>query len=149
MTRPLYADPNYINKLREGRLTEIRPCNRCLHCHFDFNEAGEFYEHCRANATRMRAFTEAMPNGPELPPLEGEPKNVLLVGGGPAGMEAASVAAERGHAVPLVEKNGYLGGTLPFTSPLPSSARGSRPTSRRSPCRCSTSRASRCGQTPR
>lgn len=118
MTRPLYADPNYINKLREGRLSEIRPCNRCLHCHFDFNEEGEFYEHCRANATRMRAFTEAMPNGPELPPLEGEPKNVLVVGGGPAGMEAASVAAERGHAVTLVEKNGYLGGTLPFASAI-------------------------------
>lgn len=116
MTRPLYADPDYINKLREGRLAEIRPCNRCLHCHFDFNEEGEFYEHCRVNATRMRAFTEAMPDGPALPELAGEPKNVMVVGGGAAGMEAARIAAQRGHSVTLYEKNGYLGGLLPFAA---------------------------------
>lgn len=116
MTRPLYADPEYINKLREGRIDEIRPCNRCLHCHFDFDEAGNFYEHCRVNATRMRAFTDLMPDGPALPALSGEPRNVMVVGGGPAGMEAARVAALRGHAVTLYEKNGYLGGELPFAA---------------------------------
>lgn len=118
MTRPLYADPNYINKLREGRIDEICPCNRCLHCHFDFDETGAFYEHCRVNATRMRAFTPAMPDGPALPALDGDPKNVMVVGGGPAGMEAARVAAQRGHAVTLYEKNGYLGGTLPFAAAI-------------------------------
>lgn len=116
MTRPLYADPEYINKLREGRVDEIRPCNRCLHCHFDYDEQGNFYEHCRVNATRMRAFTDAMPAGPALPELEGDPKNVMVVGGGPAGMEAARVAALRGHTVTLYEKAGYLGGTLPFAA---------------------------------
>ncbi len=116
MTRPLYADPDYINKLREGRVDEIRPCNRCLHCHFDYDEQGNFYEHCRVNATRMRAFTDAMPAGPALPELSGQPKNVMVVGGGPAGMEAARVAALRGHKVTLYEKAGYLGGTLPFAA---------------------------------
>ena len=116
MTRPLYADPDYINKLREGRVDEIRPCNRCLHCHFDYDEQGNFYEHCRVNATRMRAFTDAMPDGPALPELSGDPKNVMVVGGGPAGMEAARVAALRGHKVTLYEKAGYLGGTLPFAA---------------------------------
>ena len=116
MTRPLYADPEYINKLREGRVDEIRPCNRCLHCHFDYDEQGNFYEHCRVNATRMRAFTPEMPDGPALPELSGEPRNVMVVGGGPAGMEAARVAALRGHKVTLYEKAGYLGGTLPFAA---------------------------------
>ncbi len=116
MTRPLYADPEYIVKLREGRIDEIRPCNRCLHCHFDYDEDGNFYEHCRVNATRMRAFTDAMPDGPALPELSGDPKNVMVVGGGAAGMEAARVAALRGHNVTLYEKNGYLGGTLPFAA---------------------------------
>ena len=116
MTRPLYADPEYIVKLREGRIDEIRPCNRCLHCHFDYDEDGNFYEHCRVNATRMRAFTDAMPDGPALPALSGDPKNVMVVGGGAAGMEAARVAAQRGHSVTLYEKNGYLGGTLPFAA---------------------------------
>ena len=118
MTRPLYADPEYITKLREGRIDEIRPCNRCLHCHFDYDETGTFYEHCRVNATRMRAFTDAMPDGPALPELAGDPKNVMVVGGGPAGMEAARVAALRGHNVTLYEKNGYLGGTLPFAAAI-------------------------------
>ena len=116
MTRPLYADPEYITKLREGRVDEIRPCNRCLHCHFDYDEAGTFYEHCRVNATRMRAFTPQMPDGPALPGLSGEPRNVMVVGGGPAGMEAARVAALRGHSVTLYEKKGYLGGELPFAA---------------------------------
>ncbi len=116
MTRPLYADPDYINKLREGKVDEIRPCNRCLHCHFDLDEQGNFYEHCRVNATRMRAFTPAMPDGPALPALDGDPKNVMVVGGGAAGMEAARIAALRGHIVTLYEKQGYLGGKLPFAA---------------------------------
>lgn len=116
MTREFYADPEYIVKLREGRISEIRPCNRCLHCHFDTDENGAFYEHCRTNATHMRAFTDEMPEGPDLPALEGGPKKVLVAGGGPAGMEAARVAAERGHSVTLYEKAGILGGLLPFAA---------------------------------
>ncbi len=118
MTRPLYADPDYINKLRAGKIDEIRPCNRCLHCHFDLDEDGNFYEHCRVNATRMRAFTPLMPDGPALPALSGAPKRVMVVGGGPAGMEAARVAALRGHEVTLYERKGMLGGLLPFAATI-------------------------------
>ncbi len=116
MTRSLYADPEYINKLREGRVDEIRPCNRCLHCHFDYDEDGNFYEHCRVNATRMRAFTPEMPDGPALPALSGDPKDVMVVGGGPAGMEAARIAALRGHRVTLYERGDSLGGRLPVAA---------------------------------
>ena len=115
MTRSLCTEPEYVNKLREGRLDEIAPCTRCLHCHFDYDEEGKVYEHCRVNATTQRAYREAMPEGPIPLPAE-TVKKVMVVGGGPAGMEAARIAAERGHDVTLYEKNGYLGGLLPFAS---------------------------------
>lgn len=115
MNRPLMVDPEYINKLRENRADEIRPCNRCLHCHFDLDENGAFYEHCRMNATHMRAYTEQMPEGPDIPTGNGD-RNVMVVGGGPAGMEAARVAALRGYTVSLYEKKGSVGGLLEFAA---------------------------------
>jgi 2,4-dienoyl-CoA reductase-like NADH-dependent reductase (Old Yellow Enzyme family)/thioredoxin reductase len=115
MNRPFVVDPEYINKLREGRLDEIRPCNRCLHCHFDLDEEGNFYEHCRMNATHMRAYLDQMPEGPDIPAGSGS-KKIIVVGSGPAGMEAARVAALRGYAVTLYEKKGSIGGLLEFAS---------------------------------
>jgi 2,4-dienoyl-CoA reductase-like NADH-dependent reductase (Old Yellow Enzyme family)/thioredoxin reductase len=115
MNRPFMVDPEYINKLKEGRLDEIRPCNRCLHCHFDLDEEGNFYEHCRMNATHMRAYLDLMPEGPDIPAGNGE-KKVLVVGAGPAGMEAARVAALRGYKVTLYDKKGGVGGLLEFAA---------------------------------
>ena len=118
LTRPLIADPGYVNKLRDNRFDEIRPCNRCMHCHFDYDEEGNFYEHCRVNAAHMRAYHgDVMPEGFDPAPAE-TPKKVMVIGGGPAGMEAAAVAAQRGHTVTLYERNGYLGGLLPFASAI-------------------------------
>ncbi len=111
MNRPLCVDPEYVNKLREGRIDEIAPCTRCLHCFYDPDKAGTLMEHCRVNAANWRAYGEAMPEGWEPAPIEGE-KKVMVVGGGPAGMEAARVAAQRGCAVTLYEKSGSLGGRL-------------------------------------
>ena len=116
MTRPLTVDPDYVNKLREGRIDEIAPCTRCMHCHFDVDLEGNTVEHCRVNACTQRAFREEMPEGFDLPPLSGDAKRVMVVGGGPAGMECARVAALRGHSVTLYEKNGMLGGLLSFAS---------------------------------
>ena len=115
MTRALCCEPEYVTKLREGRLDEIAPCTRCLHCHFDYDEDGKVYEHCRVNATTQRAYREAMPEGPTPLPADGD-KKVMVVGGGPAGMEAARIAAERGYDVTLYEKNSYLGGLLLFAN---------------------------------
>ena len=113
MNRPLTVDTQYVTKLKEGRLDEIAPCTRCMHCHFDSDENGKTYEHCRVNACTQRAFREPMPEGFELPPA-GQQKTVLVVGGGPAGMEAARVAALRGHRVTLYEKSAAVGGLLDF-----------------------------------
>ena len=115
MTRSLTVDPQMPIKLQEGRRDEVAPCCHCLHCH---NKGGNpLYtrdngaEYCRVNAKTQLAFTEAMPEGYQLLPAE-TPKKVVVVGGGPAGMEAARIAAQRGHTVTLFEKDDTLGGLM-------------------------------------
>jgi 2,4-dienoyl-CoA reductase-like NADH-dependent reductase (Old Yellow Enzyme family) len=112
MNRPFCVDPGYVNKLREGRIDEIAPCTRCLHCFYDADLKGTaLMEHCRVNAANWRAYGEAMPEGYEPLPADGA-KKVMVIGGGPAGMEAARIAAQRGYDVSLYEKNAALGGLL-------------------------------------
>ena len=113
LNRPLCVDPEYVNKLREGRLDEIAPCTRCLHCFYDAPMDGSNLEHCRVNAANFRGYSQVMPEGFEPLPAE-TPKKVMVIGGGPAGMEAARIAAQRGHSVKLFEKNDSLGGLLGF-----------------------------------
>ncbi|MFC2039515.1 FAD-dependent oxidoreductase, partial [Chloroflexota bacterium] len=108
--RPLLADPEWMLKAKEGRLDDIRPC------------IGD-HDGCMGRAgrqmVRMRGLyisctvNPACGNERELmiKPAE-KPKSVLVVGGGVAGMEAARVAALRGHQVTLYEKNDRLGGHL-------------------------------------
>ena len=109
MTRPLLADPDLPNKLKEGRPEDIRICNGCLYC-FDCRNRNRKLE-CRVNATLGR---EIVPEY-QSRPIERK-KKVLVVGGGPAGMEAARVAARRGHQVTLYEKGSYLGGLIPVAA---------------------------------
>lgn len=117
MTRPLTVDTEYVNKLREGRLDEIAPCTRCVHCHIMGNAANAQYGYCRVNALTQRVYREGGPASYELPVAEGR-KRVLVAGGGPAGMEAARIAALRGHDVTLCEKSGFLGGMLDFAAAI-------------------------------
>ena len=113
LNRPLCVDPEYVNKLREGRLDEIAPCTRCLHCFYDAPLDGSNLEHCRVNASNFRGYSQVMPEGFDPLPAETS-KKVMVIGGGPAGMEAARIAAQRGHSVKLYEKSGSLGGLLGF-----------------------------------
>ena len=100
MHRPVSnADKDYANKLREGRIDEIRPCCRCLNC-----MGGP----CRVNPTNALVFTEQMPEGYEPKPGDGQ-KKVMVVGAGPAGMEAARVCAERGYDVSIYDKSSVGG----------------------------------------
>ncbi|MGD9211180.1 MAG: FAD-dependent oxidoreductase [Desulfobacteraceae bacterium] len=109
MTRRLLADPELPNKAKEGRLEDIRWCNGCLHC-FDMRNRNKKLE-CRTNASLGREL---------LPEYQSHPaskkKKVLVIGGGPSGMEAARVAAKRGHEVVLYEKGAYLGGLIPVAA---------------------------------
>lgn len=117
MNRTLTVDTEYVNKLRARRFDEIAPCTRCLHCHFDYTEEGVYYEHCRVNAATQRAWHKEMPEGATPRPGNGN-KKVMVIGAGPAGLEAARISAERGYTVTLYEKNSYLGGLLPFASAI-------------------------------
>ena len=116
MNRPLCVDPEYIHKLQDGRLDEIRPCTRCLHCHWDANDDGSLKFGCRTFAAHPNRIAGGQITGGYTPEPAAEPKKVMVAGSGPAGLEAAIVAAERGHEVTLYEKNGYIGGLLPFAA---------------------------------
>lgn len=113
MTRPLTVDFDYVNKLRDGRFDEIAPCTRCLHCHVGSNEMNAEMAYCRVNACTQRVMREGGPATYELQSAE-TPKHVMVVGAGPAGLEAARIAALRGHDVTLYEKKNSLGGSIPF-----------------------------------
>jgi 2,4-dienoyl-CoA reductase (NADPH2) len=109
MTRRLLADPEYPNKVREGRLADVRPCLGCLHC-FEMRNRNKKLE-CRVNGDLGREIV------PEYQAVPAErKKKVLVVGGGPSGMEAARVAAQRGHDVTLYEKSTRLGGLVPLAA---------------------------------
>ena len=102
--RPLLADPDYVNKLRSGRLAQIRPCISCQEgC------MGRIQEYSMINcAVNPQAARERdMAYEPIL-----KSKKVLVVGGGVAGCEAARVLAIRGHQPELFEKGSRLGGNL-------------------------------------
>jgi 2,4-dienoyl-CoA reductase-like NADH-dependent reductase (Old Yellow Enzyme family)/thioredoxin reductase len=115
MNRPLTVDTEYVNKLKKGKVDEIAPCTRCFHCHIGGNEQNRAMGYCRVNAMTQRVMTK---NGPATYELEkaAAAKKVMVIGGGPAGMEAARIAAARGHKVTLYEKNSALGGKLTFAS---------------------------------
>jgi 2,4-dienoyl-CoA reductase (NADPH2) len=101
--RRLMADPELPNKLAEGRLEDIRPCTGCTTC-FDNNEKGN-PPLCQVNAALGKEKEY------EIEPAR-KKKRVMVVGGGPAGMEAARVAALRGHEVTVYEKEHQLGGSM-------------------------------------
>jgi 2,4-dienoyl-CoA reductase (NADPH2) len=105
MTRRLLADPELPNKVIEGRLEDIRPCTGCLHC-IDVRNKNQLLE-CMVNAS-LNKEREYVFN---FKPAE-KKKRVMVVGGGPSGLEAALIAKQRGHTVSLYEKN-RLGGLVP------------------------------------
>ncbi|MEM7410087.1 MAG: FAD-dependent oxidoreductase [Myxococcota bacterium] len=108
MARKLLADPDLPRKLAEGTPERVRPCIYCYQC-----VAQAFFDRpviCSVNAETGREHEVV----PRLGTPVAEPKHVLVVGGGPAGLEAARVASLRGHRVTLCEKQSRLGGTLFF-----------------------------------
>jgi 2,4-dienoyl-CoA reductase (NADPH2) len=107
MARKLLADPELPNKLAEGRPQDVRPCIYCYTC------VGSIFLN-RATCCAVNPATGCEAEF-EIDPVE-RPRRVLVVGGGPAGMEAARVAALRGHRVTLCESRDRLGGTLFFSS---------------------------------
>jgi 2,4-dienoyl-CoA reductase (NADPH2) len=107
MNRRLLADPGVPNKVLQGRLDDITPCNSCMTC---FN-LGEHFKPvaCRVNPNLGKEKEY------EIKPAKTK-KKVLIIGGGPSGMEAARTAALRGHSVVLYDKQKKLGGSMPVAA---------------------------------
>ena len=105
MARSLIADPELIKKCVAGHRDDITPCIKCMRCH-DSTVYGHHFQ-CSVNPTAGLEHSISH----LVQPVESV-KKVAVIGGGPAGMKAALVAAERGHTVTLFEKDSKLGGML-------------------------------------
>jgi NADPH-dependent 2,4-dienoyl-CoA reductase/sulfur reductase-like enzyme len=112
--RPAFADPEMLRKAATGRKEDIRPCVRCNCC----TRLSTLMKNHRCAVNPMAG------RGGEFNQHEGlvssrEKKKVMVVGGGPAGMQAAQTAVKRGHEVVLYEMSDRLGGVLRIGSELP------------------------------
>ena len=115
MTRAQIADPEMANKAREGRLDDIRACIACNQAcigHMQMGLGISCIQHPETG--RERDY--------DLKPKAARAKTVVVAGGGPAGMKAAAVAAERGHRAILCEKGARLGGQALLAQELPGRA---------------------------
>jgi 2,4-dienoyl-CoA reductase (NADPH2) len=104
MGRSQLADPHTVNKAREGRRAEIRPCIACSECAREFI-AKQKRMQCVVNPELGNEFRQTLR-------IAGRRRRIAVIGGGPAGMEAARSAAIRGHEVVLLEAEQEIGGQL-------------------------------------
>jgi 2,4-dienoyl-CoA reductase (NADPH2) len=103
MGRALIADPDIPNKAREGNLDDIRPCIWCNQCQERTDLTGDPTRYCSVNPVVGRELEFNLDPAQKI-------KSVMVIGGGPGGLEAARVMAQRGHKVSLYERTNKLGG---------------------------------------
>jgi NADPH-dependent 2,4-dienoyl-CoA reductase/sulfur reductase-like enzyme len=111
MATPLFCDPELVKKVAAGRADDVIQCYQCQDCHAISMLKGPHLAMCDLNprwgtpAYKLQGITAPLMK-----------KKVAVIGGGPAGLKAAIVAAERGHKVTLYEKDEALGGLLKFSN---------------------------------
>lgn len=105
IVRGQIADPQLVDKGRSGRAAEVRQCISCNQLCWG-RRSRDYFISCLVNPSAGREFEW----GGDVWPRTTDPKSIVVVGGGPAGLETARVAAERGHRVRLVEASSVLGG---------------------------------------
>lgn len=123
MAKQIYADPNFANKCMAGHPEDIQRCCCCVHCDNGGQPDLEDWRVTsppREHPEGMVVLCSVNPERGLTPPEGGWPvvekaKKVLIVGGGVAGMMAATTAVDCGHIPVIVEKSGRLGGTMNFT----------------------------------
>lgn len=111
MTRAQLADPDLVRKIGAGERERIRPCTRCNQT-CQVRDARNPIITCVGEPTTGRETED-----PNWTTRTARPRTVLVVGGGPAGLEAARIAALRGHRVRLVERSERLGGNAATAGP--------------------------------
>jgi N-methyl-L-proline demethylase len=109
MTRAHMADPHIVRKIIEGREHDIRPCVGATYCLDRIYQGGDAY--CIHNPATGRELKM-----PHIIPKAAVQKKVVIVGAGPAGLEAARVSAERGHDVTIFEAANEAGGQIRLTA---------------------------------
>lgn len=112
MTRAHMADPHIVRKIMNGRESDIRPCVGATYCLDRIYQGGEAL--CIHNAATGRELTM-----PHDIPAAANKRNVVVVGAGPAGLEAGRVCAERGHSVTVLEAQTHAGGQIQITARNP------------------------------
>ena len=115
IVRGQIADPHLVAKARAGRADEVRPCISCNQLCWG-RRSRDYWISCLVNPSAGREFEW---DGDRFEPAAAT-RRVLVVGGGPAGMEAARVAAERGHEVTLLERGAAIGGQFRLAGLQPS-----------------------------
>jgi len=108
--RGLIAEPGWARGVERGEVDDLRMCIMCNHCASSLMSNQPL--RCAINATVGEAARVSVEPA-------ASPRRVLVIGGGPAGMEAAHIAARRGHEVTLAERQNRLGGQLPLCSAPP------------------------------
>lgn len=114
--RQFFADPEWGNKVQEGRVNELRKCICCLNCMetlMTCNEENGLRAQCTVN---IEGGDECVYNDMKK---DGDGRTVVVIGAGPAGLEAARVLAERKFKVVLFEKKGMIGGQLNYANKPP------------------------------
>lgn len=111
MARPFLADADFVNKAAEGRADEIAPCIACNQACLDHTFAGKLTT-CLVNPMACHETELEMTT-------TDTPKNVAIVGAGPAGVMTAITAAERGHKVTLYDRADRIGGQLNMAKQVP------------------------------